>query len=84
MFNSLMFRHKNAFAYFKKIMIDILDEPDDVAVVLFDYIVLFGDDPEKVWETAIRVVCKLTTAGLMLTIKIPEFLYTEVIMLGFL
>ena len=45
-------------------MIDVLDKPDDVAVVYLDDIVLFGDDPDKLWEAAAKVIYKLTTAGL--------------------
>ena len=48
---------------------DVLDEQDDVAVVYLDDIVLFGNDPDNLWEAAVRVIHVLTTAGFMLNIK---------------
>ena len=54
-------------------MIDVLDEPDDVAVVYLDDIVLFGDDPDKLWEAAVKVIYNFITAGFMLNIKKQSF-----------
>ena len=49
-------------------MINILDEPYDVAVVYLNDIVWLGDNHNELLEATVRVTCKLTTAGFMLNI----------------
>ena len=53
----------NVPAYFQKILMGVLDKPDDIAIVYLDETMLFGDDPNKLWEAAVRVISKLITAG---------------------
>ena len=67
-FNGLMLGHKNASACFYGIIMDVLDKPDDVAVVYLDDKVMFEENPNKLWEAAVWVICKLATSGLMLNI----------------
>ena len=50
-------------------MLGILDELDDVAVAYLDDIFLFGDHLNKLWEAAVKVTYKLTTAGFLLSIN---------------
>ena len=83
MLNRLTFGHKNAPAHFQKMMINVFCEPHDVVIVYHNDIVLFGDDPDKLWEVAVRVIRKLTTAGFILNTLNIDFLVTKVKMLGF-
>ena len=62
---------------------DNLDEPDYVAVVYFNDKVLFGDDPDRILEAAVRVIHKLTTPMFVLNIRKTEFLITKIKMLHF-
>ena len=59
-------------------MVDVLGEPDDVAVVYLNDTVLFQDNPDKLQDVAIQLVHKLTTAGFILNIKKLEFLISKV------
>ena len=56
----------------------ILDEPDDIAVIYLNDMLLFENDSDKLQEAAVEVIRKLTTAGFMMNIKKSEFLNTEV------
>ena len=76
MFNRLTFAHRNVPTHFYRIIIYVLNEANDMAVVFLDDIVLLGDYPEKLWEAAVTVIGKLTTIGFMLNTKKPEFLVT--------
>ena len=64
-------------------MAAIVDKNDVVVVVYLDDIVIYGNDPVKVWEESRIVLERLASAGFMVNTAKSHFLVSSIKMLGY-